>query len=137
MQTGAGYGPVILLWPKVAGTTAHEIDIAEAPKASRTEVYQTVHFGAKQIQRETTGIFTGWNTYGVDWGPDHITFLLNGKVLWTTTDASAIPHVRMFLSLQEDMSNVPNWITPPNSTTPASVVFEISSVHSWASPALP
>jgi hypothetical protein len=137
-QTGAGYGPVILLWPKSASSTAYEIDIAEVPGAARTEMYESVHYGSDQtIQKGVPGNFTGWNTYGVDWGPDHVTFLLNGTVVSTITDPTAIPHVRMFLSLQEDMSNVPNWITPVNSSTPSSVAFQISSVKTWSSPALP
>ena len=29
--------------------------------------------------------FTKWHTIAVDWLPDHVTFWLDGKALWTVT----------------------------------------------------
>jgi hypothetical protein len=139
VQPGDGYDPVIILWPKgEVGPATNEIDIAELPDGARSREYTTVHGASGLSQQESqVGDFTSWHTYGVDWGPDHVTFLLDGHVLWTTTNPAEVPHVPMFLALQEDMGPVPDWVPPVDSTTPSSVTFRVASIEVWPQPAKP
>ncbi len=132
MDRGSGYGPAALLWPErnESWPAAGEIDISEIPFGDRTQNYFTLHYGAdnRQIGFESRGDFTQWHTFGVEWTPERITYLLDGEAKFTTTKAEAIPRGPMHLALQNDIGDGTGWIPGPNASTPSAVAYHVDWV---------
>ena len=65
-----------------------------------------------------------FHTYAIDWRPGLVNFLLDGKPIFCSTQAAAVPTVPMYMILNDAVSNgtasAPGWAgyVPPNATWP-------------------
>ena len=140
-DAGAGYSAVVLLWPKIKWPDDGEIDLAEVTNQYRLGAGEYLHMGkdnnfiGKGIPASVN--FTKWHTIAVDWLPDHITFWLDGKVLWTENRATGsainyVPTKPFHLALQND-AGCDNGCKP-NKHTPAQVIMDVDWVRVYAAP---
>jgi beta-glucanase (GH16 family) len=139
-DAGAGYAPVILLWPQSNWPTNGEIDLAEVTNPQRHGAGEFLHLGitnrfiGKHILPAVD--FTKWHTIAVDWLPDHVTFWLDGKALWTVRRAAGnsdyVPSTPFHLALQNDAGCDAG--CKPDTSTPANVVMDIDWVKIYAAP---
>lgn len=131
MDKGNGYGPALLLWPNSNKWPADgEIDISEIPKGDRTKSHFTLHYGSNNSQASysSSGDFSQWHTYAVEWQPTYISFYLDGKKVYTNTNPAAIPDGPMHLAIQNDVGAAGHWISGRDSSTPDSVSLHIDYV---------
>jgi beta-glucanase (GH16 family) len=128
---GNGYGQALLLWPDSEKWPQDgELDFVELPHGDRARAFFTIHYGSSNSQDHcyVDGDFSGWHTYMVEWEPDHVSFYLDGSVVYTVTDPAAIPTKPMHLAIQQDMGPFDNWIDAPDENTPDNVVMHVD----WA-----
>ena len=131
IDKGNGYAPAVLLWPSSNNWPAEgEIDLTEVPKGDRRQSHFTVHWGAENSQDgfASTGDFSQWHTFAVEWLPDHVTFFLDGKALYTTTDPPTVPRWPMQLAIQNDVGPY-SWIPARDASTPAEVALHVDWVR--------
>jgi beta-glucanase (GH16 family) len=138
---GAGYGPVILLWPQnnKDWPTDGEIDLAEITDSGRQGLHENLHIGAANHH---VGNWIGsvnatkWHTLAVDWLPDRITFWIDGKPEWRITPTSYpynyIPDTPFHLALQLDQGCDGNCKASKN--TPKRVIMQVNWVKIYAAP---
>jgi beta-glucanase (GH16 family) len=129
---GNGYGPALLMWPKSEKWPQDgEIDISEIPKGERAKSYFTVHWGANNSQDSaaTSGDFTGWHTWAMEWTPDYIKGWVDGTLVKTITKPEAIPVNPMHLCLQQDVGADGHWIPGTDANTPPVVSLHVDSVQ--------
>lgn len=138
-DAGAGYAPVVLLWPEGKWPDDGEIDLAEVTNPLRHGAGEFLHLGTTNrfIGKPIQGVdFTEWHTIAVDWLPDHITFWLDGNALWTvkraTGNSDYIPSTPFHLALQND-AGCDNGCKP-DKNTPAQVVMDVDWVKVYAAP---
>ncbi len=139
---GAGYEPVVLLWPKGTWPDDGEIDMAEIWNAQRDGAGEFLHLGkdnrvaAHPIPRSVH--FSRWQILAVDWLPSHITFWLDGKKLWRVNRKSDnknfIPSTPFHLAMQNDESCA-NHECKPDKSTPKQTIMQIGWVKIYAAPA--
>jgi beta-glucanase (GH16 family) len=139
-DAGAGYAPVVLLWPKGPWPADGEIDVAEVGNVHRRGAGENIHlatfrhFVHHQIPPSVD--FTKWHTMAVDWLPDHITFWLDGKPQWTVKravgDKNYIPSTPFHLALQNDQGCDTGCKT--NKSTPPQVIMRVDWVKIYAGP---
>jgi licheninase len=139
-DAGAGYAPVVLLWPEGQWPLDGEVDLIEIFNGPRRGANEFLHLGAKnrfigkRIPRTVN--FTKWHTMAVDWLPDHITFWLDGKMLWTVErsigDANYVPSTPFRLTLQNDAGCT--GLCKPDKKTPAHVIMYVDWVKIYAVP---
>ncbi len=132
-EAGAGYGPVMLLWPDAEDwPEGGEIDFLEMPKPERKIAKFTVHYGSDNSQNgvDVPGDFTQWHNYAVEWTPDHIAGFIDGQEIFRTTDKDQIPPRPMHLAIQQDVGPYgDDWIPARNAQTPESVGFQVDWVR--------
>jgi beta-glucanase (GH16 family) len=131
-DAGSGYGQAILLWPDSDRWPEDgEVDVMEIIAPNRDELVVTVHYGADDQQESVTvpGDFTQWHTYAVEWEPDHVTVLLDGERVFTTTNPAAVPDVPMHLAIQNDVGPLPGWIPARDAETPDVVGLHVDWVR--------
>jgi beta-glucanase (GH16 family) len=111
-MTGPGPTGVELLWP-ANGSWPPEIDFNET-YGTTSGTSATVHYSASnsQIQHTLSIDMTQWHTWGVVWTPSSITYTVDGQVWATVTNASAIPNIPMWLSLQSQTWCASSWACP-------------------------
>jgi beta-glucanase (GH16 family) len=111
-MTGPGPTGVELLWPS-NGSWPPEIDFNET-YGTTSGTSATVHYSASnsQIQHTLSIDMTQWHTWGVVWTPTSITYTVDGQVWATVTNASAIPNIPMWLSLQSQTWCASSWACP-------------------------
>jgi hypothetical protein len=145
---GAGYEPVVLLWPEGARADG-EIDMAEVYPGSvkpvstnRLGAGEFLHIGpddkfigGRKIPFSVN--FAQWQTVAVDWLPNRITMYLNGVPTWTVgTDYMGmdyIPDTPFHLAIQMDEGCTRHRCSP-NSSTPSQVVMQVAWVKIYAAP---
>jgi beta-glucanase (GH16 family) len=141
-DAGEGYDPIVLLWPKGTWPADGEIDAIEMPNGSRQGANEFVHRGAQNQQVGGNKIpatvdFTKWHVITVDWLPDHITFWLDGRAVWTVkrpsgTGYNYVPSTPFHLALQNDEGC--DGACKANKTTPAKVTMQVDWVKIFAMP---
>jgi len=113
------------LWPAFWGYSTDgrqaEIDTMEVcgGGAGASVLHNSVHWsdrGSASHLTRTVDLSQDFHVYAVDWQPDHITFSLDGRALWTFTDTSQIPSVPMPVIL--DLGVGGRFCGPADSTTP-------------------
>ena len=133
IDSGAGYGPAILLWPQSDEWPEDgEIDISEVPVGSRRRSHFTVHWGRANSQAGafSSGDFTRWHVFGCEWHPDVIRYLLDGRLVWELrAPRAAIPTKPMHLAIQLDVGADGLWIPPRDSATPQPVILHVDWVR--------
>jgi beta-glucanase (GH16 family) len=100
-EAANGTGMTFLLWPSSNDHWPPEVDILETPQGQGlgTNHWQGPN-GNGDNQQETFPFavdITQWHTYGLEWTPDHMTWLVDGTAVGTTT--AHIPNELMSLDL--------------------------------------
>jgi len=139
---GAGYEPVVLLWPKGAWPKDGEIDMAEIYNPNRDGAGEFLHLGKDNafighaIPQSVN--FAQWHILAVDWLASHITFWLDGKPMWTvqrkTGSNNFVPSTPFHLALQND-AGCANHKCKPNSSTSPRVIMQVDWIRIYAAPA--
>jgi len=138
IDSGAGYSPVLLLWPKnnADWPVAGEVDFVEIGAADRDPAQMFVHYGHdnSQLSGVLHADFTKWHTVAVEWLPGRLAFYLDGvRQSFAVTNAQAIPHLEpMHLALQLDQG-CDQFVPCRNAQTPAKVVMQIDWVKIYSS----
>lgn len=104
-QAAPNYHSVALLWPDAEDwPVGGEIDFMEAISPNRQTVEGWLHFGEQdnRIGGEVAVDATAWHAWAVEWLPNEITFFIDGRPWWRTTDVNAFPPRPMHLCLQMD-----------------------------------
>jgi beta-glucanase (GH16 family) len=139
-DAGAGYAPVVLLWPKGRWPNDGEIDMAEITNTQRRGGNEFLHLGAENrfighpFPRSTD--FTRWHILAVNWLPGHITFSLDGQPLWTVNrghgSSNYIPNTPFHIALQNDQGCDDGCTV--NRHTPRRVIMYVDWVRIYAAP---
>lgn len=134
-ERGTGYSQVLLLWPQSENWPRDgEVDFAEVTDRNRRINSLTVHYGVNnnQVGTKIPGDFTQWHNYAVEWEPDHVTMYVDGKPVFTTVNAAAIPRTPMHLCIQQDVGPLPGWLPAPDMSTPTAVTMHVAWVKAYA-----
>ena len=125
-DAGAGYAPVIGLWPYEGDADAEGwITVAKVAPASRTSAYHLVRGpGDRSLEGSLTADLTGWHTYTIEWRPTFVRMYLDDKVFLDTTTSGTpvnIPTAPMDLYIQQEVGpngsvEAPNAATRPRSS---------------------
>jgi beta-glucanase (GH16 family) len=78
-----------------------------------------------------TDLTQGFHTYGLDWEPDHLTWYVDGNVVFTTTDTAVIPTVAEYLILNLSVGVAGSWPGTPDATTSFPTSMQVDYVHVW------
>jgi beta-glucanase (GH16 family) len=129
---GKGVGPNVLLWPD-NNSWPPEVDLLEAPNG-KGDAFMTLHWAGPGGSNQFTTIDThvnvnAYHDYAVDWEPQQLTFYVDGRSVWTTTQH--IPTIPMGLGIAGFVAanNDPWFGGGPNGTTPSTVAMHVA----WAS----
>lgn len=105
---GAHVHPVLLLWPyNDVWPQGGEVDYVEADNGlNQPEVSGYLHYGANNDQSmgELTVDMSQWHVYGVDWSPQGITYLVDGKPWFHDANPAHQPPAAMRPTIQLDYS---------------------------------
>jgi Glycosyl hydrolases family 16/Cellulase (glycosyl hydrolase family 5) len=129
LPTGAGLWPAFWLEP-VNGTSACEIDIFEAPFNNPTLIQSSLHGGNGYTTGQVTvpNYSTNFNTYGVNWNAQTITYYVNGQVIGSTpTPASCNTPAFILANLAVGGASWA-WSGVPNSSNTWPVNMTIQSI---------
>ena len=132
---GRGFGSAILLWPDSENLDHGEIDIMEVPNEKRDLANFVLHSGSggtDQIGRNVAGHFDQWHTFAVEWLPDRITWIVDGRKQYTVTDPARIPTKPMHLAIQLDQGPKKDWIPARDETTPEEIALQVDWVRIYA-----
>jgi len=86
-DAGAGYRPVIQLWPQSNNsTTDGAIDFANDSDAARTVLNVAMHpaGGGTAASGSAKGDFTAWHVYRVEWRATFVRMYLDGTIIFDT-----------------------------------------------------
>ena len=100
-----GYHSVLLLWPDAEDwPVGGELDFMEAVDPTRQTVEGWLHYGAddRRVGDRVSVDAADWHAWAVEWTPEKITYFVDGKPWWSTTDTSTFPKRAMHLCLQVD-----------------------------------
>ncbi len=141
---GDGLWPAFWMNP-VAMTKTSEIDISEILGIDTTTSHSTLHTNDSawlaKSQNSLTGVAykapedlsQGFHSYGVDWGPQTITFYLDGISIKTYSTPSDM-HQPFFIIANLAVGNPSGWGGGVGSNTAFPSTFSISSVRVWQRP---
>ena len=95
-----GYGTGWLLWPDNGDWNSGEIDFPEGSLSGHIQAFNHCLGNAhkKCMLGDTSSTYQGWHTATIEWLPDSLTFLLDGRVVAATTNN--IPNTPMRWTLQ-------------------------------------
>lgn len=101
-----GYLAAFLLWPDSENWPADgEIDFPDGNLDGTVGAFmhhQGATSGTQQDAYLTRKTFTDWHTYTIEWTPIYVKFLIDGKVVGDSTDASQIPDTPMHWVMQTE-----------------------------------
>lgn len=132
-DAGAGYRPVIQLWPQSNnGPTDGAVDFASDGDAARTTLGVSVHpaGGGAVVSGNVKGDYTAWHVYRVEWRATFVRMYVDGTTIFdssTSTTPLTIPSTPMQLTLQED-KGPGSGIPTPNAQTPVPVILHVDWV---------
>ncbi len=144
---GAGYEPVVLLWPAGSHTDG-EIDIAEVYPGSARPASTNRLGGGEFLHIGIDNLFIGhkipdsvnfaqWQTVAVDWLPNRITMYINGAETWSVgTDYNGVDYIAntpFHLAMQMDEGCTRDRCSP-DSSTPSQVLMQVAWVKIYAAP---
>jgi beta-glucanase (GH16 family) len=78
-----------------------------------------------------TDLSQSFHTYGVDWEPDHLSWYIDGRLLFSITNAAAIPHVAEYLILSLSVGTIGTWPGAPDATTVFPAAMQVQWVRVW------
>ncbi|HKT06121.1 MAG TPA: glycoside hydrolase family 16 protein [Rugosimonospora sp.] len=131
-DAGAGYSPVLGLWPRTNSAADGYITAVLLPDAGRTLSYGGVVWGpdSRNDVSDVTGTFTAWHVITIEWRATYVKLYLDGRVYYDSTrskTAPQIPRVPMHLYVQVE-PGPKDGVPAPDASTPARVVTHIDWV---------
>ncbi|MEO5876485.1 MAG: glycoside hydrolase family 16 protein [Streptosporangiaceae bacterium] len=136
---GAGYSAVVLLWPSGGNPwpSDGEIDIMEVGNPTRQSGSSWLHNGIPEHKKSGPSQhvdFSRWHTVAVEWLPKSITFFLDGKKTFRTTNKNLIPTTQpMHVALQFDKCDG-YWVKCRTKKTKRWMVMHVDWVKAYALP---
>ncbi|MEE9493926.1 MAG: glycoside hydrolase family 16 protein [Gammaproteobacteria bacterium] len=137
LPRGNGFWPAFWLLPE-SGKWESEIDISEFIGNKPDTVHYAYHYGGR-LRNENTGqahtlqdLSTAFNTFAVEWSPERINYLFNGKVMHSVDDKDVVANADsdMFMILNFALaSQHTRFIANVDETTDLSAQFEIDYVR--------
>jgi beta-glucanase (GH16 family) len=135
LPKGQGLWPALWLLAQDPNAPKYtELDMMEVLGNAPTQLHSGVHWmdstGNHQHQGTTfsaSDLSTGYHVYGVTWAADHITWYLDYKAYYTTTDVASIPHTAMYLLANLAVGGY--WPGAPDSSTHFPADFLIDWLH--------
>lgn len=132
---GKGLWPAIWLLP-ITHESRPEIDVLELLGHEVRSARMHLHYVDSEQERQSMGhtqfvpdLTEGWQTIGLDWQADKITWYLNGDEIWEVTDPEAVPHEPLYLILNLAVGG--DYPGPPDQTTSFPSHVEIDYVRIW------
>lgn len=128
-----GTRAVALLWP-TEGAWPPEIDYFEVSgnDPQRGSSMLSNHYGTRTNhgiqQHKIHADFSSWQVVGVEWTPDEIRYLLNGRVVHR--QRGHVPQRLMWAGFQSEIGTAAGG--RPTSQTPDVVRFQIDWIRMWA-----
>ncbi|MGI2329056.1 glycoside hydrolase family 16 protein [Planococcus sp. YIM B11945] len=127
LPAGQGLLPAIWLWNN-QGKEFPEIDIVEMLGQEPGQLWNTIHYevngtyGRDFTMTNLPDLTTDYHTYGIEWEPEKITFLVDGAPVFTSTEY--VPQEDMYLFINTAVGG--NWVEEPDSTTelPAQMLID-------------
>jgi beta-glucanase (GH16 family) len=128
------------LWPAFWMLPANErelpeIDIMEIHGQAPTVVEMHLHYrgprGGEAVLGSTwtqPSLTSGWHTFGIDWSPGRLEWLIDGVVRWEV-QGSAVPRQPMYLIANLAVGGDPVGAPPPGTRFPSAL--EIRRVELW------
>ncbi|MDX6738571.1 glycoside hydrolase family 16 protein [Actinocorallia sp. A-T 12471] len=133
---GAGFAPVLLLWPTVQGKPEWaEINFAEIPDPTRLSTGLFTHKGnpEKVASRTVYRDFTEWHVFALEWLPTRLTYYIDGRRVWNYTGPLIPQKADMHLALQNDVVCYTR-IQCRTPATPTRVTMHIDWARAWKVP---
>jgi beta-glucanase (GH16 family) len=132
-DAGAGYGPIVGLWPQSDnGDAEGYISAVNAPAADRRSLTgRLVWPDGGADTGPATGNFTVWHTYTIEWRAGFVKLSIDGKAYYDSTKSTAkpvIPHTPLHLYMQL-VIGPKNGVPPADASTPAHVVMHVDWVR--------
>ena len=132
---GTGLWPAIWLLP-ITHESRPEIDIFELLGDDVQLARLHIHYVDDEKERQSVGhkqfvpdLTDGWQTIGLNWQEDKVTWYLNGNQIWEVTEPEAIPHEPLYLILNLAVGG--DYPGPPDSSTQFPAQVEIDYVRIW------
>jgi beta-glucanase (GH16 family) len=138
IETRAKIAPGQSMWSAfwmlpVSHQDDYELDLYEntgkSPYAFQAFDHDWPNTGKSVVYGVPYDLTSTWNTYGVDWEPNQITWYLNGKTIATYTDTSVIPEQPMYLILNLDVGG--NFAGKVDANSPAESTWEVDYIRVW------
>jgi beta-glucanase (GH16 family) len=126
-DAGAGYGPVIGLWPQSNKATDGSITFGGAPEAARHTARGFVAApGVTHTDKTVSADLTTWHVYRVEWQAGSVKMYFDGNLFYdsATIAGTVVPKVPMHLYLQL-MVGPENGVPAATSATPDKVLMHI------------
>jgi beta-glucanase (GH16 family) len=123
--------------PKADGTLHDndgELDVVEHIGVAPTTATMFAHKGTARKGTDYnigTDLSAGFHTYGLDWEPDHLTWYVDGKPLFSITDKTVIPTVAEYLILNLTVGTPGSWPGAPTSSTVFPTSMQVDWIHVW------
>ncbi|HSV15451.1 MAG TPA: glycoside hydrolase family 16 protein, partial [Tepidisphaeraceae bacterium] len=141
LKAAPGWGLWSALWmlptPDANGTFhdgAGELDIAEIIGRSPGTVTMFTHKSSISHGRDydtKINLTQAFHTYGLDWEPDHLTWFIDNKQVFTVTDVASIPQVAEYLIMNLAVGTAGSWEDAPNSSTVFPTTMQVDWIHVW------
>lgn len=132
LPAGKGIFPAFWLMTDKEDTWLPEIDIMEMLGQVPNEIWMVVHWmNQKGRMARDFESFKGpdfsadFHTFGIEWTPDSITWLIDGEVRFTST--AHVPEESMYIYVNTAVGG--NWPGSPDSTTEFPVTFAIDYIR--------
>lgn len=134
-DAGAGYGPIIGLWPQSDDQRDGSIIFPDARESDRHRLHAVVvwdHSGQRLSEGSTlAGDFATWHTYTVEWREAFVTVYVDDRPVYDSSSGPAgavIPRVPMHLYLQQTVGPREG-VSTPNASTPDEVTMYVDWVR--------
>jgi hypothetical protein len=129
-DAGAGYGPVIGLWPKSGDGSHGFVTFARLFQPDRRSMECFANWTGGSGEDTLDGDFTTWHTYTVEWRASWVKVFVDSVLVYDSanTPGFVAPHEPMHLVLQQ-MVGPRSDLLPPNAMTPDQVVMHVDWVR--------
>jgi DNA-binding SARP family transcriptional activator len=130
-DAGAGYGPVIGLWPKSENPNNGFVTVGRLFQPDRRSMKSFAYWAGGSGEGGLTGNFTDWHTYTVEWRADSIKIFVDDTLVYDSahTPGFVAPQEPMHLVLQQMVGPRNDGVPPPDATTPDQVVMHVDWVR--------
>lgn len=134
---GSGYAPGVFLWPERFGRPLYaEIDFAEIIDPTRRTVGLFLHSGPENTERQRIVKIDArrWHTYAVEWLPDRVSYLIDGRRVWNHRGSVIPPRGRMGLIVQNEQTCHRGPAECRSRATPAKVTMDLGWARIYRAP---